>query len=201
MPSNKFYNLNINKKKQIITAAKKEFSTHKYEDASINKIIQSIDMPRGSFYLYFDNKQDLYFYILKDYIRGFKLNLIKILKNNNNDLFQSMISFYDLIVNNEDENCNLVTNMLTNINQEQLDTVLPQFMKEEMDGSVIRNINISNYNITSNEIEILLSIILPLFFFAIAKALKEKDKKNIIRVHYLSQLNIIKRGLERKTIC
>ena len=87
MPSNKFLNLEDDKKQEIIEAAKLEFATHKYEDASINKIIKNIHMPRGSFYLYFENKQDLYLYLLKTYIREFKAQFIEVLNKNKQDLF------------------------------------------------------------------------------------------------------------------
>ncbi len=200
MPSDKFLALDTLKQKQLLDSAKKEFANKKYEDASINQIIKNIKMPRGSFYLYFNNKRDLYYYILKNYVQEFKKSFINILQNNNQDLFLSLTIFYDLIVNNKN-NQQLITNIFANINQEQLDCVMPQFIKEEMDGSVIKNINIDNYNLDHNEIGILLSIVLPLFFNAIAVSLKENNQKELIRVHYLAQLNIIKRGLERKEIC
>ena len=60
MPNKAFQNLEENKRKKLLLAALEEFSKYPYDQISINRIIQSIDMPRGSFYLYFNDKEDLY---------------------------------------------------------------------------------------------------------------------------------------------
>ena len=64
MPTQTFFNLPKEKQNKILESAKLEFSNHLYEDASINRIIKNIDMCRGTFYLYFNNKEDLYFYMI-----------------------------------------------------------------------------------------------------------------------------------------
>ena len=64
MPYNAFYKLEQNKQNIILNQAKIEFSNYLFEEASINRIIKEINIPRGSFYLYFKNKEDLYFYML-----------------------------------------------------------------------------------------------------------------------------------------
>ena len=202
MTSDKFLYLEIEKKKKIIDAAKIEFANHRYEDASINQIIKNIQMPRGSFYLYFENKQDLYLYILKTYIQSFKIKFIDILNKNENDLFQSLISFFDYIVNRDsDYDHNLIRNIFINMNSNQVDIAIPKLVADELDGSIINNINITNYNIKEEEKEVILSIVFPIFFHAVATSLEHPLKKEAIRVHYLKQINIIKRGLERKEIC
>lgn len=200
MPSDKFFCLDDDKKMKIIEASKKEFINNNYEDASINKIIQSINMPRGTFYLYFENKQDLYLYILKEQIKSFKMLFIEVLQENNNDIFDSMISFYDKSIKNNNDK-DLFNNIFINMNSKQLGVALPQIMKEEMDGSIIKSMNVDKYNISCEEKELLLSILIPLFLHAVAISLEESDKKDIVRAHYLNQLNIIKRGLERKDLC
>ena len=66
MPHSTFLNLPEEKKTRIIDASVKEFLNRQYEKASINKIIKSANIPRGSFYQYFENKEDLYFYCLSE---------------------------------------------------------------------------------------------------------------------------------------
>lgn len=200
MPSDKFYNLTKEKRKRLIDASRIEFANNDYENVSINKIIQSINMPRGSFYLYFENKEDLYLYILKEYIKEFRMAFINILRKNNGDVFDSMITLYDQIVDDKSYNHKLIERIFLNMNSKQLDFVLPRLMKEEIEGSLTDNINNDNYNFSSNEIEVVLSILMPLLFHAVATSL-ETVQKNIPRVHYLKQINIIKRGLERKEKC
>lgn len=64
MPKALFFEINAQKKERILEAAIREFSSRKYAEASINQIIKEADISRGSFYQYFEDKDDLYFYII-----------------------------------------------------------------------------------------------------------------------------------------
>lgn len=68
MPKPLFFAIEANKRERIIIASQKEFSSHLYYEASINQIIQEAGISRGSFYKYFEDKDDLYFYIIKQVI-------------------------------------------------------------------------------------------------------------------------------------
>ncbi|AEG60308.1 TetR/AcrR family transcriptional regulator [Desulforamulus ruminis] len=65
MPKDTFYNLSDEKKKRIFDAAVQEFSTRPFSEASLNKIVKSAKIPWGSFYQYFNDKEDLYLYMLE----------------------------------------------------------------------------------------------------------------------------------------
>ena len=65
MPTTTFENLSPGKKARILTAAIDEFSERRFSEASINQIIKSAAISRGSFYQYFADKKDLYVYMLK----------------------------------------------------------------------------------------------------------------------------------------
>ncbi|MEL7609423.1 MAG: TetR/AcrR family transcriptional regulator [Bacillota bacterium] len=65
MPKETFYNLPESKQKTIFEAAVQEFSTQRYSDASINQIVKSAGIPRGSFYQYFNDKADLFVFVLE----------------------------------------------------------------------------------------------------------------------------------------
>lgn len=64
MPKDLFFQISEEKKNRIIEAAIKEFSYRMYAEASINQIIKESCISRGSFYQYFEDKDDLYFYIV-----------------------------------------------------------------------------------------------------------------------------------------
>jgi len=68
MPKVLFFEINAQKKERILKAAIQEFSSRKYAEASINQIIKEADISRGSFYQYFEDKDDLYFYIISTVI-------------------------------------------------------------------------------------------------------------------------------------
>lgn len=68
MPKKTFFNLPEEKRTQIIERAKEEFAQEPYQNISINRLIKCMQIPTGSFYQYFEDKKDLYFYILSFYM-------------------------------------------------------------------------------------------------------------------------------------
>jgi len=64
MPKQTYYNLDKDKKDRLLEACFEEFSQYTFTDASINRIIKSANISRGSFYQYFDDKEDCYMEIL-----------------------------------------------------------------------------------------------------------------------------------------
>jgi len=63
MPKSTFHSLCGEKKQRLIDAALEEFSRRTFSQASLNQIIKQADIPKGSFYQYFENKEDLYLYL------------------------------------------------------------------------------------------------------------------------------------------
>ncbi len=74
MPTDTFKNLKSKKKDLIIAAIIKELSLHTYEHISIANIIRDANISRGSFYQYFDDKLDLFMYMV-EYIGTLKQSL------------------------------------------------------------------------------------------------------------------------------
>ena len=64
MPSDTFFRLPEEKRERLVEAAWEEFAAESYADVSINKIIRKAGIPRGSFYQYFTDKEDLFVYLL-----------------------------------------------------------------------------------------------------------------------------------------
>lgn len=64
-----FYKLPEEKRRRITDSAMDEFTSRPYEKTSINRIIEAAGIPKGSFYQYFDSKDDLYTYCIKELSR------------------------------------------------------------------------------------------------------------------------------------
>ncbi|MBD1939153.1 TetR/AcrR family transcriptional regulator [Microcoleus sp. FACHB-68] len=64
MPSQTFFNLPDTRQRIIIDSAITEFANHSYEAASISSIVSQAKIAKGSFYQYFEDKQDLYLYLV-----------------------------------------------------------------------------------------------------------------------------------------
>jgi AcrR family transcriptional regulator len=69
MPKPTFFNLSEEKRKRIFNAAVKEFASRRFSEASINKIVKEAKIPWGSYYQYFDDKEDLYRYVYTEILR------------------------------------------------------------------------------------------------------------------------------------
>ena len=65
MPKETFFNLPEAKQARICEAALDEFAAHPFEQASVNRIVSRSGIAKGSFYQYFENKKDLYLYLLQ----------------------------------------------------------------------------------------------------------------------------------------
>ncbi len=64
MPKDTFYNLPEEKVKRIEKAAILEFKEYSFDASSINRIVDSSGISKGSFYQYFEDKKDLYKHII-----------------------------------------------------------------------------------------------------------------------------------------
>ena len=63
----KFLQLDLEKQKRIINAALKEFAYYGYKQASTNSIAKEAGISKGALFLYFNNKANLYVYLLEFY--------------------------------------------------------------------------------------------------------------------------------------
>ena len=98
MPSTTFFRLPEEKRLRFLDAARAEFKRVPYGDASINRIITDAHIPRGSFYQYFADKDDLFRYLMGD-IREYFLNtLAQILEDTHGDLFAVAPQAFDRLL-------------------------------------------------------------------------------------------------------
>ena len=97
MPSSTFLNLPAEKKEKLLEAATWEFSHKPFNEASINQIIKEAGIPRGSFYMYFQDKEDLFRYLLKGYVDQLFMLLEEFLIQNQGDIFQALLELYDYV--------------------------------------------------------------------------------------------------------
>lgn len=90
-----FLHLPEEKRSRFLEAAWGEFTRVKFADASINQIVRNAGIPRGSFYQYFADKEDLFNYLLRDIqtqvVRAFGEQL----RRSDGDLFQLPLALYD----------------------------------------------------------------------------------------------------------
>jgi AcrR family transcriptional regulator len=64
MPRDTFFNLEESKRNKIIRAAVTEFTNNELHKARVSNIIKEANIPRGSFYQYFVDIDDLFYYVI-----------------------------------------------------------------------------------------------------------------------------------------
>lgn len=65
MPTATFLNLPQGKRQKILRAAMEEFTHRPYGEVSLSSIIHAAEIPRGSFYQYFEDKTEIFYYVLQ----------------------------------------------------------------------------------------------------------------------------------------
>ncbi len=94
-----FYNLPEEKRNRIIDAIMNEFASASTEKVSINRIIKTANISRGSFYQYFDDKVDLVEVLVKTFMNTAYDEFYTALANSQGDIFSTYIHIFELITN------------------------------------------------------------------------------------------------------
>ena len=103
MPSNTFLNLPEDKQTRLMDAASWEFSAKPFNEVSINKIIQDAGIPRGSFYMYFQDKEDLFRYLVHGYVEQLLMVLEELLLRERGDIFAALRLLFDYVWEKREE--------------------------------------------------------------------------------------------------
>lgn len=194
MPKETFYRLPDEKRERIMAAAEREFLENSFEAASINRIIKEVAIPRGSFYQYFEDKKDIFLYIVsthKNEAFGFVESFIK---DSDGDVFSFMRKAIDFMISAE---CSEKVEGMKRIFSQPwvFDMIVSDTMKGKQEeantpnGIMFKYIDKNQLNVENDDelialINIFASISLGLFFkiFIMGKNMeidKEKIRKNI----------------------
>ena len=97
MPSDTFFRLPLQKRETLLACAREEFARVSYPEASINRIIHNAHIPRGSFYMYFTDKADLFFYLMDCFAERLVGQLGQLLEQERGDLFATALAMFDRV--------------------------------------------------------------------------------------------------------
>ncbi len=122
MPKSTFYNLNEEKREKIKKALKNEFTKHTFEKASISNMIEEANIPRGSFYQYFEDKEDALKYIIEDFLNDEKEKIKEFLIQNEGDIFLTTLDLYSYFVdkNYHEKEVKLFQNIINKLRNENV---------------------------------------------------------------------------------
>ena len=97
MPSATFFRLPSEKRERLLRSARQEFIRVPFAEASINRIVRDAEIPRGSFYMYFDGKEDLFTYLISEYRRQMLHWLEDALEQRRGDIFAAVPDLFDTL--------------------------------------------------------------------------------------------------------
>lgn len=204
MPTSTFLNLSKEKQDNIIEASLKEFKRVLLKDASINKIIKDANIPRGSFYNYFEDINDLYIYSINKYKKRF-INIFEdSIKNRKGDLIETTKTIYDKIVYNctLDENKQLIKNIFLNLNYNI--SIKNRLECEQLNDKykiieLLEQIDKTKLNIkTEEELLYIIDIMIEIVMHGLIEIFLNNKKPEEIKDKITKQLEIIKRGIYKE---
>lgn len=200
MPTNTFFNLPAEKKHKILKAANKEFARVPLEQASIKNIVEDAEIARGSFYQYFENKQDLFEYIMTSKTGDMEKNLMKMIEDENGNIINIFINIYDHLieVGKIRRNNKLFRQIFENI---KTSDNLMLTRKEEMNKKlekILQDLYSKNKDILNikdeKEFKLVIEILSAITRRRIVASLKYKNSAEA-REDFLKEIEYIKRGI------
>ncbi|PGA01363.1 TetR/AcrR family transcriptional regulator [Bacillus wiedmannii] len=204
MPKQTFFNLEREKKELLIQAAMKEFSRVPLFEASISNIIKDAGIPRGSFYQYFEDKEDVFFFLLNDHSKRDNEKFISILKENEGDLFDSYIELYQYMLEKFKnlENRNFFRNAFLNMNY-KVENTFTRNMNEDNHknrlSEIMVLINKEKLNITEErEIFHVMKIITAVTFHNLIQNFAKEIPFDESVKNYTLEISLLKKGLYKR---
>lgn len=201
MPKDTFFRLKEEKRNKIENALIDEFSSGSFEEASISNIIAKAGIPRGSFYQYFEDKDDAVKYIMKKFLNLEHEKMKELLKETKGDIFETTIRIYDYMVEtslNDDRN-KLIKNILQELRKNNINLFEIEGKLENNKQRIEEILDTTQLNIKQEKdvfyfLRILTAITRSISMEVVTgKISKQKGKETLV-----CELEILKRGMKKK---
>ena len=198
MCSETFLRLPEEKKNRFLDAAWEEFTRVPFPDASINKIVLRARVPRGSFYQYFESKDDLFSYLQQTVLEYLIGEYCKFMREANGNLFKTQLICFDRVATLGRaadplfDRClqvlRLNPGLLPQVAMEgKLMCRMLEHVRELIDASALRS---QDHTFVAHTF----GLTLVSLAIAVAACLEEPNDTESIRQGLLTQLDIIKQG-------
>lgn len=200
MPKQTFFNLKEDKKEKIEKALIKEFSRNSFEKASISNIILEANIPRGSFYQYFEDKEDAIYYIIDKYLEKEKNKIYQYLLRNKGDIFETAVNIYEDMakITEKDENERLLKNILQEVKKNNINIFGECKEMLRSKRTIEKMINKEKLKVENDDdlqyfLRILNAIVRAISMEVVLKKITfEEGKQRLIR-----EIEILKKGMKK----
>lgn len=195
-----FYNLPYEKRKRITDAVIKEFMERPNEKVSINRIIKTAEISRGSFYQYFDDKVDLIEIITKTMFEESSNKAKEILKLSCGDLFVMYIKMFDYFgdYSSQKQTMKIMRNIVDSFKAN--DDLVSEYLKNRFNMALTNNeiytmVDRQNLKFQDNEsVKCLIGILTQVLKNAIFDVFVAGSDREEVRERLIKKIDIIKQG-------
>lgn len=195
-----FYNLPYEKRKRITDAVIKEFMERPNEKVSINRIIKTAEISRGSFYQYFDDKVDLIEIITKTMFDESSNKAKEILKLSCGDLFVMYIKMFDYFgdYSSQKQTMKIMRNIVDSFKAN--DDLVSEYLKNRFNIALSNNeiylmVDRQNLKFQDNEsVKCLIEILTQVLKNAIFDIFVAGSDREEVRERLIKKIDIIKQG-------
>ena len=198
MPSERFLHLPDEKKDRIKMAAISELSQVSLDELSINRIIKAAEIPRGSFYEYFEDKFDLVNYLMADFKVAIKEFTENEISKNNRDIFKITENLFSFIIYLRLENSNkqLFKNIFSCLKFSEKDLKFMFYTRNMIVDKYYEKMDLDNYKISSKEeFACLLDVILDILVKESVSFFIEPENQSKHKDIFVKKLSILKYGV------
>ncbi|KAF1305752.1 TetR/AcrR family transcriptional regulator [Candidatus Enterococcus willemsii] len=216
MPSETFFNLPKEKQERILEAARKEFSRVSLNEASIANVIKDAEIPRGSFYQYFSDKEDLYYYYFDTVRRDSHRYLVQAIQQADGDLFSGFETYFNAFVSEifVGKHALFYKNVFTNMDYHGFRRVAPiekrneqchgKHERKQKHRELLDSIDLSKLRVNDErELQLLLQMVMHTVFTTIADGYRRQLADGsydvaLINTNFQSKLNWLKNGARKE---
>ena len=156
MPKSTFYNLPKEKQDKVLEAAKKEFFRAEDGEILIKNIVVDAKIPRGSFYQYFESKDDLVEFLIKNHLKNTEERFCLLIDKNDGDILAAFEEMFNKIIDKQKmEGVNKERKVMEHIKKLQekygCQSAVKDFPKEMTNTVLLNHIDKSKYKISTSE--------------------------------------------------
>lgn len=208
MPKEMFSHIPLEKQKMFLNVAIEEFTTKSFELVSVNSIVKNAGISRGSFYTYFEDKEELFNFIFNQ-TREERLEYAKIvIKESNRDFFVFIKTMFVYDFENFFNNSrfslfrNYIHYLQVNKKGSIRDSIIMPLSSDDDNAKneYSTTFDISEYNMNEDEFLDLVEMTIVIVINTFLKSESENLSKNEIIKIFNNRIEILKRGSRRREI-
>lgn len=200
MPKDTFMNLSEEKREKVEKALEKEFARASFEKASVSRIVEDANIPRGSFYQYFEDKEDAIRYIVHKHISLEHKMLYELLLQTQGNIFDMAVLVFDRMTNEtkETDRKELYRNIMKEIKKNNIN-VFDENMKYENLEQVKKIIDKNDLNIQKEDsLKYIMKILINITRSEVIEVVDNKVSIDQGKADLQKQLEILKYGMLKK---